>query len=280
VASIPSDIEGAALVGFKVFPTSRSSRAAAYPGAHLAATDDLNQIARWCREYPSCNWRLIFGPSGLWGLDVDRAGATHAADGIAALRALVAVHGALPPRPTSLSGGGGYGLIFRHNGERIVGKTGYPAPGIDPRRGLLSLTIPPSIHVVTRQPYRWAHGWAPWDVAPPIAPRWLVRLVEMPPEPKRAAVVIDTSDQARRRLYRAALAVIDAPLGSRNETLNRRAYQVGRMIGAGLLGEMEAVEALYGAARQAGLDHVETRDTIRSGINSGRRNPMEAGDGR
>jgi hypothetical protein len=52
------------------------------------------------------------------------------------------------------------------------------------------------------------------------------------------------------------------------------------MIGAGLLGEMEAVEALYGAARQAGLDHVETRDTIRSGISSGRRNPMGAGDGR
>jgi hypothetical protein len=117
-------------------------------------------------------------------------------------------------------------------------------------------------------------------VAPPIAPGWLVRLVEMPPEPKRVAVVIDTSDQARRRLYRAALAVIDAPPGSRNETLNRRAYQIGRMIGAGLLGEMEAVEALYGAARQAGLDHVETRDTIRSGISSGRRNPMGAGDGR
>jgi hypothetical protein len=186
----------------------------------------------------------------------------------------------LPPRPTSLSGGGGYGLIFRYNGERIIGKTGYPAPGIDPRRGMLSLTIPPSIHIVTGLPYRWARGLAPWEVAPPIAPAWLIRLVEMPPETKRTPVVIDTSDQARRRLYRAALAVIDAPPGSRNETLNRRAYQAGRMIGAGLLGEREAVDALYGAAREAGLDHDETRNTIRSGIQSGQRNPMEGANGR
>ena len=280
MASVPHDIEGAALAGFKVFPTSGYSRAAAFPGAHLQATDDLNQIARWCREYPRANWRLIFGPSALWGLDIDAAGATHSADGVAAMAALTAVHGALPPRPTSRSGGGGYGLIFRHNGERIIGKTGYPAPGIDPRRGLLSLTIPPSIHVVTRRPYRWARGLAPWEVAAPIAPGWLIRLVEMPPEPKRAAVVIDTTDQARRRLYRAALAVIDAPIGARNDVLNRRAYQIGRMIGAGLLDEREAAEALYGAARQAGLDHDETRNTIRSGIGSGRRNPPEAVDGR
>ena len=102
----------------------------------------------------------------------------------------------------------------------------------------------------------------------------------MPPEPNRAAVVIDTTDQARRRLYRAALAVIDAPIGARNDVLNRRAYQIGRMIGAGLLDEREAAEALYGAARQAGLDHDETRNTIRSGIGSGRRNPPEAVDGR
>jgi len=263
------------LLGFKVFPASRQSRAAAFKGAHLQATDDLNQIARWCREYPRSNWRLLFGPSHLWGLDIDAPGATHSANGIAAMKAFTAVHGALPPRPTSLSGGGGYGLIFKYNGERIIGKTGHPAPGIDPRRGMLSLTIPPSVHLVTGLPYRWARGLAPWDVAPPIAPAWLIRLVEMPPEPARHPMVIDTSDQARRRLYRAAIAVIDAPQGARNETLNRRAYQVGRMVGAGLLAETEAVDALYGAARQAGLDHDETRNTIRSGIRSGQRNPME-----
>jgi hypothetical protein len=50
---------------------------------------------------------------------------------------------------------------------------------------------------------------------------------------------------------------------------------MGRMIGAGMLGEDEAVQALYSAARAAGLDHGEIRDTIQSGISSGRKNPIE-----
>jgi hypothetical protein len=67
------------------------------------------------------------------------------------------------------------------------------------------------------------------------------------------------------------MAVMDAPQGARNDTLNRRSYQVGRMIGAGLIQEQEAVDALYSAAKSAGLDHSEVRETIRSGIRSGRR---------
>ena len=277
MASVPDEIERVALLGWKVYPCRRDTRAGCFRGAHLAATDDLNQLARWAREYTP-NWRVVFGPSGLWGLDIDRAGPSHAADGIGAMASLVAVHGPLPPGPRARSGSGGVGLFFRHVGERIAGKSGTPAPGIDPRRGALSQTIPPSRHIVTGRLYRWIIP--PWETTPPVAPAWLVRLVETPPEPKYRTMVADTSDQARRRLYRAALAVIDAPAGSRNETLNRRAYQAGRMIGAGLLGETEAVEALYGAARQAGLEHDETRNTIRSGISSGRRNPMEGADGR
>lgn len=270
---IPPDIEAVALLGWHVFPASSTSKAGAFKGAHLAATCDLNQLARWSKEYPRANWRLLFGPSRLWGLDVDAAGDTHAADGIAAMQALIAEHGQLPPKPMTRSGGGGYGLFFAHNGEKIIGKTGVPAPGIDPRRGMLSITIPPSIHTVTRRPYRWITP--PWKVNPPAAPAWLLKLVEPPPEPTYATAPIDTTDQARRRLYRAAMAVLDAKEGQRNDILNRRAYQVGRMVSAGLLGEDEATSALYSAARQIGLDHAEIQATIRSGINSGRRSPAE-----
>lgn len=268
---IPDDIERVALLGWHVFPASSASKAGAFKGAHLAATCDLNIIARWCEEYRRCNWRLVFGPSRLWGLDVDAAGATHQADGIAALRTLTEQNGPLPARPMTRSGGGGYALFFAHNGEKIAGKSGTPAPGIDPRRGMLSVTIPPSIHTVTRKPYRWLVK--PWEVNPPTAPDWLLKLVEPPPEPSYATAPIDTTDQARRRLYRAAMAVLDAAEGQRNDVLNRRSYQIGRMIGAGLLGEDEATNALYGAARQIGLDHSEIQATIKSGINSGRRSP-------
>jgi hypothetical protein len=212
---------------------------------------------------------VIFGKSGLWGFDLDVPGINHIHDGIAAMASLVKTHGSLPPRPQARSGGGGLGIYFRHVGERLIGNTNQPLDGMDPRRGAQSQTIPPSVHVDTRRPYRWLVP--PWEVAPPIAPAWLSKLLEPPPEPVWKRQEIDTTDQARRRLYLAALAVMDAAPGTRNDTLNRRSYQVGRMIGSGLLMEQEAVEALYGAARAAGLDHAEVRETIRSGIRGGQR---------
>lgn len=263
---IPPEIENVALLGWAVYPCSTSSRAGKFKGAHLAATHDLNTIAGWCREWPRCNWRVIFEKSRIWGLDCD-VPPGHASDGIAALAELVKVHGPIPPRPQARSGGGGLGLFFAWNGERIIGDGGHPAPGIDPRRGAQSQTIPPSVHIVTRKPYRWIDP--PWTVAPPPAPAWLLRLVEPPPEPEFRRAVIDTADKARNKLYRAASAVAQAASGERNQRLYKRAHQIGIMIGEGTLGEREGAEALYGAARSAGLDHIEARATIISGINSG-----------
>ena len=268
------DIERAALLGWAVYPCSRHSRKGCFEGAQAAATCDLNQLVRWSNEFPNCNWRVIFGKSRLWGLDVDSR-ETHADDGMAAMASLVAAHEPLPPGPRARSGGGGVGLYYCHTGERIVGSNkDMPAfVGIDPRRGAQSQTIPPSIHILTKRPYRWLVP--PWEVAPPVGPAWLLKLLRPPPPPPYRPVQLVTTDQARRRLYRAAFAVMDAQVGTRNDVLNRRAYQAGRMIGAGLLEEREAVDALYGAARDAGLDHAEIRETIRSGISSGRRVPME-----
>lgn len=274
--SLHPDIERVALLGWCVYPCSTTSRAGLFKGAHLAATSDLNQLARWSREYPRSNWRVVFGPSRLWGLDLDVPSATHTHgyNGITSLASLVTLHGPIPPRPQARSGGGGLGLYFAWTGERIRGESNVPAGGIDPRRGAQSQTIPPSVHVVTRKPYRWLT--APWEVAPPIGPTWLLKLLQPPPEPMWRRAPVDTSDDARRRLYRAAMAVMDAPPGDRNNTLNRRAYQIGRMINAGLIAEKEAVDALYGAARSCGLDHGEARDTIHSGIRSGIRSPVPA----
>lgn len=267
--TIPREIEAVCLLGWRVYPASRRSRAACFKGASQAASYDLNVVAGWARDYGPCNWRVVMAGSGIWSIDLDVPSADHVADGVSAMAALVKVHGPLPPRPMTRSGGGGLAMFFRHDGERIIGKTGTPAPGIDPRRGGLSITIPPSIHVTTHRPYRWITP--PWDLAPPPAPAWLLRLLEPPPEPEVRRVEIDTTDQARNRLYRAASAVAQAGQGARNETLNRRAYQIGHMIGAGLLGEQEAIDALYGAARAAGLDYAEAKATIRSGVNSGMR---------
>jgi hypothetical protein len=72
-------------------------------------------------------------------------------------------------------------LFFHPAGEPVIGKAGTPAPGLDPHRGRLTVTVPPSIHLATRKPYPWVAP--PWEIARPPAPSWLLRLVAPPPEP-------------------------------------------------------------------------------------------------
>ena len=140
------DVERLALLGWRLHPASRYSRAACIKNAADLATRDLAQLARWSREFPDCCWRVVMEGSGIWALDVDVPGEDHKADGVAALVSLVAMHGPIPPRPTTRSGGGGCALFFRHSGEPISGKTGTPVAGLDPRRGRLAIALPPSVH--------------------------------------------------------------------------------------------------------------------------------------
>lgn len=91
ILALPSGVERLALLGWRLHPSSRFSRAACIRGAAQAATCDLDQLARWSREFPGCNWRVVMEGSGVWALDVDAPGPDHAADGIAALAALVRV---------------------------------------------------------------------------------------------------------------------------------------------------------------------------------------------
>jgi hypothetical protein len=216
---------------------------------------------------------VIPGGSGIWALDVDTPSPDHAADGVAALRELCAQHGDLPQCPHGRSGGGGDLLVFRDAGYPIRTKTGTPASGIDPRAGRVPFTVAPSVHRRGGR-YRWLI--APWELDPPVAPEWLLRLLAPPLPPplsKRPAALTET--RARRRVMWAVNRVLEAPPGERNTTLNRQAFNLGRLVGAGIVNERSAVTALYQAARYAGLDDGETRATIRSGFEAGLKQPLE-----
>lgn len=267
--TINSDVERLALLGWRLHPVSRSSRAACFKGANAAASYDLDMLERWSDQYPGCNWAAIMEGSGIWGLDLDVPGGNHAHDGVAAFAALVAVHGPVPPRPMIRTGGsGGLALLFRHQGEPIIGATGSPAPGIDPRRGRQAIAVPPSIHHRTGLPYTWIAP--PWEIAPPIAPAWLLRLVTPPPEPPlRAPRPLDASQRpyAVGALRKAVERVASAVPGQRNDTLNREAWSVARFVG--VLQPSEIAEALSHAGRVAGLDQREVSRTIMSAMSAG-----------
>lgn len=266
------DLERVALLGFHVYPCSSTSRAGAFAGALDAATCDLDQIDRWSHAFPRANWRVVAGPSRLFILDVDRAGDTHAADGFEALRAVTDKYGPLPPRPMTRSGGsGGAALFFRHDGQELRGASGTPAPGIDPHRGRQAIMIPPSLHPSTRGPYSWRV--APWDIAPPPMPRWLVDLLTPPPRPPPPSWE-PTGQRGMRALELARRGITSAPPGQGNHTLNVRAYSLGRWIAAGHIDEREAQRMLEAAAAQRGIPTREALDTIRSGLRAGMRNPL------
>lgn len=274
--TLSEPIERLALLGWRLYPASSRGRSGCIKSATDLATYDIDQLAAWAREFPGCNWRVVMEGSGIWAMDCDAPGPTHSADGIAAMAELVHRHGPLPHGPRSRSGGGGLGLFFCHNGEPIAGKTGTPAPGLDPRRGRLSITVPPSIHYLTRQPYRWIV--APWDVSPPDAPAWLLDAVKPPPEPQRKAFdpEVTTDARARRRLIRAITTIETAPSGAANDTLNREAFAVGRHVAARVLSESEAISQLYSAARARNIPPHEARATLKSAFRSAYQKPLEA----
>lgn len=70
-------------------------------------------------------------------------------------------------------------------------------------------------------------------------------------------------------LERERARVAAAPVGTRNSTLNRSAFRLGRLVGAGLLGRGGIVTALLAAARCCGLGESEAARTILSGLEAG-----------
>lgn len=271
VMAIPEEIERVALLGWHVYPSSSTSRAGCFKGASDAASCDLDVIAEWSERFPRCNWRVKFGPSGLWGLDLDVP--PHHPDGLGAFKAIVEDHGGLPPRPLMQSGSGGMAVFFRWSGEPIIGKTGHPAPGIDPRRGRLSQTIPPSVHVDLGLPYRWLVP--PWDVSPPDAPAWLLALMAPPPDPPARPAPVLVGEGRKRRYATAALRhaierVATAPSGQANDTLNRQAWSMTRFMADGTLTEAEVRDSLLAAARVRAIPVREAMATIDSGLRARR----------
>jgi hypothetical protein len=274
--SLHPDVERLARLGWRLHPSCRTTRAACIKNAAELATANLGQIEQWTTEFPGCNWRVTMSGSGIWALDVDAPGSDHRADGIRALSDLVATYGRLPDRPMVRTGGGGYCLFFAYHGEPIAGRTGTPAPGLDPRRGQLSVTVPPSIHHRTRLPYRWLVP--PWTTIPPAAPDWLLRLLQSSPQTPGPTLRRGhhTGNERSRSYALAALRrsveqIAIAPAGQRNDTLNAETWRIARFIQPGVLTALEIAEALAHAGRIAGLNKLEVQHTLASALAAGAR---------
>lgn len=229
------------------------------------ATTDPRLIEMWWARWPDANVGLRTGIT-MDVADIDSAEGWHG------LHHLLGDE--LPAGPQVRTGSGGWHLWFRPTG---FGNRVRLLPGLDWRGAGGYVVAPPSRHASGGE-YRWVRR--PGDNLPAVPPA-LRELIEGPaPAPAVHAPIAHPDRYATAALTTEADRVARAPVGSRNDTLNRAAFALGRLVGAGLLGAGEVTRELDAAARFAGLGRVETRRTIRSGMNAGRRQPIDPEAGR
>jgi hypothetical protein len=237
------------------------------PGKHprlrhglTEATTDPRRLELWWTRWPTANVGLRTGIA-MDVADIDSAEGWHG------LRHLLG--GEMPAGPQVRTGGGwhfwfqpmGYG-----NRVRLL-------PGLDWRGAGGYVVAPPSRHVLGD--YRWVRR--PGDEFP-VGPPALRALVEGPsPALPTQRSIVHPDRYAQVALTAEADRVARAPVGRRNDTLNRAAFALGRLVGAGLLDAGDVRRELETAANFAGLGRAETRRTIRSGLGAGRRTPIDAG---
>lgn len=248
--------------GIAVFPCRVRDKTPATEHGCLDATTDAAQISEWWQKAPF-NIGIATGPiSGLVVIDLDGP------EGAESWAELLGDRTVSTARVETSSG---LHLYFRSS--LTVGNTAKRlGPGIDTRGKGGYVVAPPSAH-----PSGKLYAWATKERVAQL-PAWLELLLNPPPRAPRnlPSPLANSADDAYGR---AALTRILEDLkasgeGTRNDALNRAAYQCGRLIAAGRLTNA-VTQDLEHAALNIGLEPHEVTATITSGIRAGADNPAK-----
>jgi hypothetical protein len=215
--------------------------------------------AAWWQAWPRANIGLLTGQA-FDVLDLDDP------DAYEALRAVGNVDALTGPRVMT-----GRGLHFYVQATGLGNKAGL-IPGADWRGQGGYVVAPPSLHYAGR-PYRWSEGYGP-EVTPGPCPVWLADLLRPPVAPVRPVGLpagLGPSNgprYGRAALQAECLELMKAPVGTRNQALNRAAFKIGQLVADGL-DEATAVAALTAAGLGTGLGQWEVDQTVRRGLTDG-----------
>ncbi len=264
--------------GLRVFPCKPKDKTPITAHGCKDATTDPAQITEWWAKWPSANIGIATGAeSAIFVFDIDGEA------GRKSLAELAKAHGALPATVTVETGGGGTHYYFRHV-SGLKNTASKIAPGLDTRGDGGYVIAPPSVHPSGRA-YQWAEGAALGMVDIAEWPAWLLEKLR----PKQSATKPTPRTNATRHTayIRAALdnvtaEVANASKGQRNDTLNKAAFTLGTLVGAGVgLSYSDAESALMGAvAVHVGDDfpQAEADNAICSGMTAGIRQPRTIPD--
>lgn len=264
-----------------VFPCAPGAKPPALPDTDWReiSTTDPAQIERWWTARPY-NIGIDCGKSGLVVIDLDVPGhgtrdpgdQPTGRDGLA--RLAQEHHEKIPGTFTvATPSEGGLHLYYAANGTTIRNSTSKLAPLVD-IRATDGYVIAPGSKI----------GGTSYTIASmaPLAPfpDWIVRLLQPPSRPRTAGSPVAFADQRPAPYAEAALtnevtAVATAKEGTRNDTLNRAAFNLGQLVATGVLTATTVTTELTKAALESGLKPTEISRTIRSGLTAGERFPRQ-----
>jgi hypothetical protein len=218
---------------------------------------------------------------GAWVLDVDvhKDDAGNVINGYETIAALEAKHGELPRTAVAKTAGGGEHHYFKYvPGVRNRGRLGV---GLDVR-GSGGYVIAPGSILATGAEYVWLDHLDDGLPELPDAPQWLLDLV-LPQAPTITApsgyhYEAGANDAYVERAVEAELRELaTAQQGGRGEAVNRSAFSLGTLVGAGALSRSEAEAGLYDAAYANGVvakdGEKEIRAKIKRGLDAGIKQP-------
>lgn len=279
-ARVAADLAAA---GFSVFPCHAGGDQAKRPMPGVfwrsASTSDRLKVERWWQRWPDAAIGLDLAKSGLIVIDADRHGQD---DGVAAIAELMHRH-QFDPNDAPVVGTPNAGTHFwfrQPPGQSLGNGRGSLPPGIDVR-GAGGYVIAPGTVMADGRRYEVFGSIA----EAPVLPDWLVSLIAAPERVVERVLVpasdAPTDDRIRAYVDRAIEEELDAvrsaPRGQRNHQLNRSAFSLGQLVGAGWIGEATVSAMLENAADGLAKDDgpVSVRKTIRSGLKSGARDPRQ-----
>jgi putative DNA primase/helicase len=272
--------------GWPVFPCHPATKRPLTKNGFEDATTDARAIKVWWGRYPKAMIGVPTGVAiGAFVIDLD-LGDPQIISGKDYLDRFLAYVGGMPPTAIVETGSGGYHIYFAWNTRQAVanGAKVVPALTLGPAEGATSaaggkakpaqvdlrgeggyVIVPPSVRADGRA-YCWAQpledGIAEatpriWDVA-------LKRELDQAKSStlrnsatKRAHAPVDAPDKIRRyalaALEREAGELANAAPGSRGWTMNKSAFAIGQLVGAGALSHDEAYAQLHAAACSCGL---------------------------
>ena len=210
----------------------------------------VETVAAWNERFPDCNVGIATGRiSGMIVLDLDSPEAVAEAEKLGI------------PHTVTAKTGNGMHVFFRYPGVRTPNRAGF-RPHMDIRGDGGYVVGAGSMHE-SGSLYEWIKS--PADTSLAEAPDWVLASRKVKPAIRSSSA-----------MEKALKAVANAGPGTRNDQLNKSAFELAQLAAGGQLDWDEAARKLAAAATVCGLEEHEIASTIDSARKAGLTSPKGA----